>query len=372
MKENKKLKVLLCSPYSSKKVGGIGTWSKLLLDYVDRQDNIELSFLNTAFELKGNIQSNKIARIFLGSIDSILIILRSFIKFISFKPDVMHYTSSASYALLKDYIIATLCQWFKVKFVIHYRCGRIPKILKNGGWEKKWLLRVNKKSHHVIVIDNKSFLVLQNILKERVSYIPNPVSTKVLESAINANNLIEREIGRVLYAGHVIKAKGVFELVEACVLTSSVKKLMICGPYLPEIKDSLIDLSKKRDDGSWIEFKGEIKREEVVEELKKSYIFALPSYTEGFPNAVLEAMAMSCAIIATEVGAIPEMLDYASDNPSGIAVEIGDVDSLKSAIAKLVNDKSLAIELGKKGNKKLREKYTLEVIYPEYFTIWNS
>ncbi|OJV87451.1 MAG: hypothetical protein BGO34_10240 [Bacteroidia bacterium 44-10] len=372
MKENKKLKVLLCSPYSSKKVGGIGTWSKLLLDYADMQDNIDLSFLNTAFELKGNIQSNKIFRIFLGSIDSIIIILKSLVKIFSFKPDVMHYTSSASYALLKDYIIANFCQCFKVKFVIHYHCGRIPKILKNGGWEKKWLLRVSKKSHHVIVIDNKSFLVLRNILKEKVSYIPNPVSTEVLGSAINTNNTIEREIGRVVYAGHVIKAKGIFELVEACVLISSVKKLVICGPYLPEIKDSLIDISKKRDNGSWVKFKGEIKREEVVEELKKSYIFALPSYTEGFPYAILEAMAMSCAIVATEVGAIPEMLDYKSDNPSGIAVKIGDVDSLKNAIAKLVNDKSLAIELGENGNKKLREKYTLEVIYPEYFTIWNS
>lgn len=372
MRETKRLKILLCSPYSSKKVGGIGTWSKLVLDYTKTQDNINLSFLNTAFELKGNILTSKITRIVLGSIDSIIIILKSFVKILSFRPNVIHYTSSASYALFKDYIIATFCRYYKVRFIIHYRFGRIPEVFEHGGWEKKWLLKVSKRSHHVIVIDNRSFVVLNAILGKKVSYIPNPVSKEVLKNAINNNNDTEREIGRVVFAGHVIKAKGVVELTEACTLIPSVKKLVICGPYLPEIKHSLIDISKNRDNGSWIEFKGEIKREEVIEELRKTYIFALPSYTEGFPNAILEAMAMSCAIISTEVGAIPEMLDYKFNNPSGIAVQVGDIDSLKNAIAKLVNNKSLAIELGKNGNKKLRDEYTLDVIFPKYFNVWNT
>ena len=67
--------------------------------------------------------------------------------------------------------------------------------------------------------------------------------------------------------------------------------------------------------------------------LSASDVFVLPSYTEGFPNVIIEAMAMGKPIIATSVGAIPEMLDEGC----GVVVPPKDADSLQKALQKVCN-----------------------------------
>ena len=65
--------------------------------------------------------------------------------------------------------------------------------------------------------------------------------------------------------------------------------------------------------------------DDAMRMLANAEIFVLPSHTEGFPNAVLEAMALAKAIIASRVGAIPEMLA----DECGLLIEAKDVSGLK-------------------------------------------
>jgi glycosyltransferase involved in cell wall biosynthesis len=59
-------------------------------------------------------------------------------------------------------------------------------------------------------------------------------------------------------------------------------------------------------------------------------IFVLPTYTEGFPNVILECMASGCPIITTPVGAIPDMLQFGSTQACGACVDVKDVQGLKN------------------------------------------
>lgn len=373
MQKHERLKVLLISPYSSKKVGGIGTWTKNLLDYVALNvQSVDLIFQNTAFCVKGNLVKNKFDRFFWGTIDALRIILSTVYNIMLSRPDVIHYTSSASIALFKDYVIAMVCSLLHVRFVIHFHFGRIPELSLLNNWEWRWILKVSKLARAVIVIDNASFQVMKaQAYSDKVFYIPNPVSKEIFRIAKTINDSRKRySAGKVVFAGHVIPAKGVFELIEACTGLVEVKQLVICGPYFEEIKGRLSQIASKREEGRWLVFKGEIKREEVIKELEDCLIFCMPSYTEGFPNAVMEAMAMACAVVATDVGAIPEMLDWGTEKASGCIINVKDADGIRSALKQLIDNEKLAVELGKNGNRKILCEYNLDVIYPQYYKTW--
>lgn len=364
-----KLKVLLVSPYSSKKVGGIGTWSKNIIDYVAKRDDISFKFQNTATWFKGNLHVNIVSRVFIGIIDSFLILVRLFFNMVCFKPDVVHCTSSASLGLTKDRIaIDIVTKIFKRKFIIHWRFGRIPELCKLRNSEYRKLIKVINKASVSIVIDKKSLESLKSLGINNLVNIPNPISEDLEKLTINSNNTHLRNFGEIVFAGHIIPTKGVYELVRACTEIPSVKKLIMIGPVFSEVKEQLMKISLNRDNGNWLEFKGELKRNDVIKYLQKANILCLPSYSEGFPNIILEAMACACPIIATSVGAIPEMLD----NGAGICIDVKDEKQLIKEIEELIKDNVLAIEIGKTAQEKVLRDYTLNKIFEQYHNLWNN
>ena len=90
--------------------------------------------------------------------------------------------------------------------------------------------------------------------------------------------------------------------------------------------------------------------------------FVLPSLFEAFGITLIEAMSCGKSVIASNVGGIPEVVD---DGINGILVEPGDYASLKEAIIKIVNDRSLQHSLGKRARSKVVENFTIERTYRE-------
>lgn len=70
--------------------------------------------------------------------------------------------------------------------------------------------------------------------------------------------------------------------------------------------------------------------------MRKRLLFILPSYTEGFPNIIIEAMIIVCLIIANEVGAIPGMLQFHFEDKVGEEIPIGNVNVMKDVIYQLL------------------------------------
>jgi glycosyltransferase involved in cell wall biosynthesis len=84
-------------------------------------------------------------------------------------------------------------------------------------------------------------------------------------------------------------------------------------------------------------------RDDVAERLAAADIFVLPSRSEAFPNAVLEAMAAGLPIVASAVGGIGELID---EDRTGLLVAPGDPHTLASRLVRLMNDPALAARLG--------------------------
>lgn len=369
MKDNRIIKVLLVSPFHEKSVGGIGTWTKLVLDYYENRKDVCLIFQNTVNGLpKRQSQKNRLYYLYIGIVDSLLIHHKLIRNMMRYKPDIVHYTSSAGNALYKDLLSAFIVRkLFKKKFVIHWRFGRIPQLFQDKNKEYKLLAKTVKRVDMSMVLDSDSLKCITGAGCPCV-LIPNPMSSTIQKAAEN-NKVIDRNSGEVLFVGHMLRAKGIFELVQSCIDNKAVKKLIMIGPFFDEdVKKEITELSRKRPEENWIEFKGEIKREEVWDYYRKCSVFCLPSYTEGFPNVIIEAMAFSCPIVATKVGAIPEML---SDG-CGLLVDSKQVESLKNSLEMMLDNSIKANEMGQKAHAKAMENYTIEKVYDSYCNVWGK
>ncbi|HYD30859.1 MAG TPA: glycosyltransferase, partial [Azospirillaceae bacterium] len=88
--------------------------------------------------------------------------------------------------------------------------------------------------------------------------------------------------------------------------------------------------------------------------LTRAHVFLLPSYFEGLPMAVLEAMAFGLPVITTPVGGIPEAVTHAE---TGLLVEPGNVADLVKAILSLLDDPARAAALGVAAQRLVRQRY---------------
>lgn len=95
---------------------------------------------------------------------------------------------------------------------------------------------------------------------------------------------------------------------------------------------------------------------DVASLLAAADIFFLPSRIEGFPNAIMEAMAAGLPIVASNVGGIPDLVRHGQD---GFLHEPADVAGMAKSIQRLVDDAGLRAELGRNGSQRVGEEFSL-------------
>lgn len=372
MKENKKIKILLVSP-SPPPVGGIQSWTVNILGYAKSQDQIELCYEDTSVKYRGMLEIGLWKRITAGIrvTNDVIRAIKSTIRVNN--PTIIHLTSSASLALIKDYLILRVAKKLKVPVIIHWHFGRIPDLAIKKNWEWRLISFIIRKSAYSIVIDNHSYKALINAGFDNIANIANPVSNELAKIA-NLHDNIERHVdkGKIVFVGHVFVNKGIYELVEVCLTLPTVKQLKLIGPVMDDVKTELETIARKRGDGKWLVLTGAKSKEDVFSEIASSELLVLPSYTEGFPNVIIEAMALACPVVATNVGAIPEMLNINEDSPCGLCVPVKDNDALKTAIEKLLSDSELAAKFGRNGITRVLENFTIDKIFKEYQAVWQT
>lgn len=367
------MKVLLVSPLPPT-VGGISIFAGNLIDHLKSNSNgMNLILCNAVDKHRSVVSESTLFRIISGIKNSIRIYFEVRKIILNERPQLIHIASSASLALLRDNMILNIANRYNIPVVTHWHFGRIPALANKRNWEWKLLTRVIHKSARTIVIDGKSHKALLVAGFSNVQYVPNPIGRDFEEKAIMLNeNTHQRAKDRIVFVGHIIKSKGVYELVQACAELDIVKELWLVGPYEKITEKELLLLAKKRDNGAWLKLTGTLSRSNVMELMQNSSVIILPSYTEGFPNVVLEAMSMGCAVIATDVGAIPEMLAVDTTSPCGICVSVQNSKELKKAISDLMENSSLTRTLGCNGIKRILNNYTLDRVVRNYRQIWEG
>jgi glycosyltransferase involved in cell wall biosynthesis len=110
-------------------------------------------------------------------------------------------------------------------------------------------------------------------------------------------------------------------------------------------------------------------REDIPELLSGASCLLLTSDYEGCPLSVLEAMAAGVPVVATRVGAVPEMID---DDRAGLLVEPGDAEGAAAAIGELLADPAHARELGDEGRRRARERFSREQMIERTLALYDE
>ncbi|PTQ82031.1 glycosyl transferase family 1 [Nitrosospira multiformis] len=106
-------------------------------------------------------------------------------------------------------------------------------------------------------------------------------------------------------------------------------------------------------------FAGWLGKAEKDHLLARAAIFVLPSYHEGVPMAILEAMSWGIPIVTTPVGGMPEVV---TEGQEGLLVNSGDIVGLAHALARLLAAPSLRRAFGERGRHKIESRFSIKVL----------
>lgn len=366
------MKILLCTPYKNGPDivrGGINQWAQNILSYhEDHNDGIVL--IPVSFDRHISlIHSNNSFQRFINGVREQINPLREAIKILkNTKPDVIHICTSAGMGCLRDFLLVKVAKRYHTKSIIHLHFGRLPELAIKQNWEWCILKNVLRQSDVIIPMNKPTEKALHENGFENVCYLPNPLNDSIIKQVSNLEGSILREAGRILFVGHVYDTKGVYELVKGCKDIKGVK-LIIVGKCTKEMKDDLLSNGTSTINKEWIDFVGEIPHEEVIKEFLKADIFVFPSYTEGFPNVILESMACGCPIVASDVGAIPEMLDIDKE-PCGICIKPQSDKEVYDAVVSLFNDSKKKQLFAERAKQRVNSLYAIPVVWQELVKIW--
>jgi len=204
-----------------------------------------------------------------------------------------------------------------------------------------------KKSKAIICISKQTQNRLTRIYKipaSKIYYIPNGVNTEKFNPNVQSLNLksslnIEHNYPTILFVGQIYPLKGLTELIEALSTlrkTYPKLKLLITGAvrdwrYFKEIKNII----HKKNMNKNIKFIGKVPYSLMPRIYRSIDIFVLPSYSEGLPKVLLEAMASRLCVIAT---AVEGNKDIIRNNETGILIQPKNVPILYQNLLKVTDD----------------------------------
>lgn len=159
----------------------------------------------------------------------------------------------------------------------------------------------------------------------------------------------------VLFIGRLAAAKGVPVLLEAFGRARAVHPdarltLIGDGPSRKSLEARAAELGLS----DAVRFTGYLSQDEVASELSRADLFALPSFAEGVPVVLMEAMASGLPVLTTRIAGIPELVE---DGVSGRIVAPGDVDAFAAALTDLLADPVAARAMGQAGRDKVRAEF---------------
>ena len=117
-----------------------------------------------------------------------------------------------------------------------------------------------------------------------------------------------------------------------------------------------------------IHFMGFVPRETLIEAYQKAHVYVTPTRYETFGYTILEAMACGCPIIASDIGAVPELV---IDEYNGWLVPRDDVDALAQTILDALQDKTKRV-VYKEASRKLAEKFDVNKIMPRQLKLYQE
>ncbi len=285
----------------------------------------------------------------------------------TFFPNIVHIHTSSYIGFWEKSLFVLIAKLFKRKAILHIHGSGFDKFCDNSRC-KKYIYGLLNLCDKIIVLS----LYWKDFLKK---YIPSE-KIIIIENGINIQHYYSipnnQKYLKILFVGLIGKRKGLHVILDS-ILNSSILQSDYIQFYfmgdaiLKKDYQEIIDLYKNNNLTN-THFLGKLDGNQKYYHFRNSDIFILPSYAEGFPMAILEAMASSLPIISTTVGGIPDLVK--SEN--GILISPGDSEALKNALQKLIENPTLRKSMGDNNRKKIENEYSISRVIKELVKIYQN
>lgn len=268
-----------------------------------------------------------------GSIQKIFFFLKSYFQFIVNIPSakLVHIHLSEPMSAFRKSFYFNLAYLLKKKIIIHLHAFS-PDTSLNGS-KKNLYYNMFLRADGVIALSNYWKTQIEDLIgsSNKIKIIYNPCPKVKIDSSIEKEKII-------LFAGTLNKRKGYKDLIEGFgLIANKYKDWKIIFAGNGELEKAEL-YAKKFNVFNQIIFKGWISGNEKDNLFKKSSIFCLPSYAEGFPMAVLDAWAYGIPVITTPVGGLPEIIKH---KENAMVFNAGDINELSRNIEDLITQVDL-------------------------------
>lgn len=274
-------------------------------------------------------------------------------------------------SLIHVHVASRASFWRKSVFLLLGQCFGIPTILHLHGAEFELFYsqecgRLRQAFIRYIFDHTDRVVVLSEAWRSWVSTITaNPHVEAIYNPVILPDALTawgDRKSGSILSLGRIGKRKGSYDLLDAAariVAETPGLSIRLGGDGEVEgARNRAVQLGLQ----DHLELLGWVAGADKERELRTATVYVLPSYNEGLPMSVLEAMAAGLPIVSTPVGGIPEAV---SDGTEGFLVQPGDVAALSAKLACLLSDPVLAQRMGQAAHRKVETCFSAQAILPK-------
>lgn len=282
--------------------------------------------------------------------------------------DIVHIHMAAQASFWRKAFFVRKAHKAGKRVIIHQHGGDFESFFygRSGEWKKQMIRSVFEMTDKLVVLSGEWARFFRGDICDgsKIIILHNSVPMPSYRKSDYTDH-------KVLFLGRLGREKGSYDLL------GIIPKVLECVHDVSFFFGGDGELEKSREIAKingieeHVRFLGWVNGEERERYLENASIFVLPSYHEGMPMAVLEAMSYGLATIATDVGGIPQVI---RDGVNGILIGTGDLEALTDALVSLLQDVEKRKGLGQTAYRYIEKNFNaeknIEILYRLYLGLY--
>jgi len=357
--DSAKLRVLLAG-HLPPPIGGMATYYQSLMSS-SLPERINLLFVQTSTHNREFPQSGRAT--LSNFVAAVKDCGRFFRAVVSHRPQICHIGTSFGLSFVKHSICIVIARVFGNRVLIHPHCSLSALYLDRPRLWRWYFRQVIRLTQGVIALSSEWMQVSQIVPGTQVYFLHNAINLAPYRSIAQERLTRPQKncVVHILYMGNIGQAKGSFDLLKSAQWISSKGIEASFELVGSEMRPGELDRLHQQIDAAGlskvIKIHSPVLGAEKLACFQDADVFAYPSYSEGMPMAVIEAMASGLPIVASNVGGLPDLVE---EGVNGILVEPGHSDWLAAALLKIITDAQLRHSMQKKSAQIASEQYDIE------------
>jgi glycosyltransferase involved in cell wall biosynthesis len=357
-----KRKIVVFSP-SLDALSGVSTHVRMLFAS-DLARDYELLHFQVGSEGRSENALQKLMRLTLSPLHLALFLLRT-------GAEAVHLNASLDpKGYWRDLAYSIVARLLGRRVVNQIHGGPMPQDFFRGNVLLTWALRRFLVSSDVVTVLSSAELIGYRAFDARIKVhlVPNAIDPAGLADQRRSYNT-DKPL-KLVYVGRLVRTKGLFEMIEALMQLHRAGRefeLSIAGEG-PDRRELMV-ATERAGLKDRVQFLGGVFAAEKRRLWLDSDLFVFPSYMEGLPYSLLEAMAAGCVPVTTPVAAIPDVM---RNGEHGLFVPVKDVGALVNAVAALDDDRESLIRMAEAARRRVLEQYTVARLADDFHKLYDG